>query len=62
MTDTLVKHVIFETKNDKKIAVGVAFANGTQYKTSKEVIISTGAYRTPQILQLSGIGPSALLK
>ena len=62
VTDTLVKRVLFETKNGKKTAVGVEVANGTQYKASKEVIISTGAYRTPQVLQLSGVGPSALLK
>ncbi|KAF1977946.1 alcohol oxidase [Bimuria novae-zelandiae CBS 107.79] len=62
LTDTLVKRVLFETKNGKKTAVGIEIANGTQYKASKEVILSTGAYRTPQVLQLSGVGPSALLK
>jgi choline dehydrogenase-like flavoprotein len=61
LTDTLVKRVLFETKNGKKTAVGIEIANGTQYKASKEVVLSAGAYRTPQILQLSGIGPSPLL-
>lgn len=37
-------------------ATGIELANGTQYLTRREVIVSAGAYRTPQILLLSGIG------
>jgi choline dehydrogenase-like flavoprotein len=62
LTDTMVQRVLFETKNGKKTAVGVEIANGTQYKAGEEVILSAGAYRTPQILQLSGVGPSTLLE
>jgi choline dehydrogenase-like flavoprotein len=62
LTDTMVQRVLFETKNGMKTAVGVELANGTQFKASDQVILSTGAYRTPQILQLSGVGPSPLLK
>ncbi|KII87002.1 hypothetical protein PLICRDRAFT_43712 [Plicaturopsis crispa FD-325 SS-3] len=46
-------------------ATGVKFsANGTAYSVNatKEVIVSTGAVKTPQLLELSGIGDSALLK
>lgn len=46
-------------------AVGVEYAqNGAtrQARCNAEVILSAGAVNTPQILQLSGIGPGALLQ
>ena len=49
-------------------AVGVEYAKGgrngvrVQLRASQEVIVSGGAINSPQILQLSGIGPAALLK
>ncbi|CAG9764947.1 unnamed protein product [Ceutorhynchus assimilis] len=49
----------------ENIAVGVEFIkNGTAYfaRASKEVILSAGSINTPQILMLSGIGPSQELK
>jgi choline dehydrogenase-like flavoprotein len=51
-----------EIENDK--AVGVTFYQGKTLVTvhaNKEVIMSAGAYGTPQILQLSGVGPKAHL-
>jgi choline dehydrogenase-like flavoprotein len=47
-----------EIEND--IATGVTFYQGKELVTvhaNKEVIMSAGAYGTPQILQLSGVGP-----
>lgn len=47
-----------EIENDT--ATGVTFFQGKNLVTvnaSKEVIMSAGAYGTPQILQLSGVGP-----
>jgi|TARA_B100001741_G_scaffold291048_1_gene270962 choline dehydrogenase len=44
---------------DQKRAIGVEFERGGQTVTAKakrEVIISSGAYSSPQLLQLSGIG------
>jgi len=53
---------------DGKRAVGVLYKKGIkdahtlQLKANKEVILSGGAINSPQLLQLSGIGPSDLLK
>ena len=52
---------------DGKRAVGVEYAKGgrggqlVEVKAAKEVIVSGGAINSPQLLQLSGIGPGALL-
>ncbi len=46
-------------------AVGVAFARdgeSWQAKASGAVILAAGAIATPQLLQLSGVGPAALLQ
>ncbi len=51
-----------------KRAVGVAYAKGgrggavTEVRARKEVILSGGTYNSPQLLQLSGIGPPDVLK
>ena len=57
----LVHRVLFEGRR----AVGVVFARGGQLFTARarrEVILSAGAVNSPQLLQLSGIGPGALLQ
>jgi choline dehydrogenase len=50
---------------DGRRAVGVAFWQGDAVKfatATGEVILATGAIGSPQLLQLSGIGPAALLQ
>jgi choline dehydrogenase len=45
-------------------AVGVEYRQGTalaQVRARKEVVLSGGAYNSPQLLMLSGIGPAAQL-
>ncbi|KAK7738400.1 hypothetical protein SLS53_006215 [Cytospora paraplurivora] len=42
-------------------ATGVELADGRKFTARKEVIICAGAYRTPQLLMLSGVGPHDIL-
>ncbi len=60
-THTHVSRIIVENGR----AVGVEWiSNGQQYsaRAGTEVVLSAGSLQSPQILQLSGIGPAALLK
>ncbi len=63
-TNAHAQRILLEGKR----AIGVAYAKGgrggptIEIRANKEVIISGGAVNSPQLLQLSGIGPAALLK
>ena len=73
-TDSFVTKIDFDTTGETPKATGVQFLNGEYlYRASplsgatgtpgsvtatKEVIISGGAFNTPQLLKLSGIGPA----
>ncbi|AOG25252.1 GMC family oxidoreductase [Acidovorax sp. RAC01] len=65
-TSAHVTRLNIETRPDgSKRCTGVQVWDGTQMITataSREVILSAGAVNSPQILQLSGIGPAALLR
>ncbi|KAH8664925.1 GMC oxidoreductase [Ilyonectria robusta] len=62
LTETMVAKVITTTTtNGTVIAQGIELANGTEIYGS-ETILTAGAYRTPQILMLSGIGPAETLE
>ncbi|KAK5052585.1 hypothetical protein LTR84_002450 [Exophiala bonariae] len=60
LTNSLVARVILEGTDAgcsyPVRAVGVRLADGTEYKATREIILSAGAYRSPQLLMLSGIG------
>ena len=57
ITNTVVQRVLFEGK----VAVGVELDDGRHLSATKEVVLSCGALRSPQILTLSGIGPKSEL-
>ena len=61
ITNALVSRVEFE----KGRAIGVTWTtNGRSYgaKAKQEIILCAGSIQSPQILQLSGIGPASVLK
>lgn len=64
LTNAHATRVVLEGKR----AVGVEYAKGgrggqiVRVAAAKEVIVSGGAVNSPQLLQLSGIGPAALLQ
>ena len=65
-TEAQAEKLVFETGvdgNQRCVGVQVSRAGESVCATARtEVILSAGAINTPQILQLSGIGPADLLK
>ncbi len=60
VTEALASRILFSGKK----AIAVEYMKGEkkfQVKAGREVILSGGAINSPQILQLSGVGPAALL-
>ena len=68
ITHALVHKVLLSTDGDgsgKKVATGIRYERKgkiVDVKVNKEVILSAGPIGSPHILQLSGIGPKAVLK
>ena len=66
-THALVERLLFDADDSHRVT-GIAFRVGRERRVAKicatggEVVLSAGAIGSPQILQLSGIGPGALLQ
>jgi len=61
VTDARATGLIFEGKK----CVGVAYRRGgqdTEVRASREVVLCGGTYNSPQLLQVSGVGPGAHLR
>jgi len=61
VSEALTTRVMFKGRR----AVGVEYEAGGEAKmarASAEVVLSSGAFNSPQLLQLSGVGPAALLR
>jgi choline dehydrogenase len=61
VSEALASRVLFEGRR----AAGIEYLVGGEKRSARanaEVIVSSGAYNSPQLLQLSGLGPAALLK
>jgi choline dehydrogenase len=60
-TSALAQRIRFEGRR----AVAVEYKQGGALRTArarKEILVSSGAYNSPQLLQLSGVGPAELLR
>lgn len=65
LTNALVTKIDFDPSTKLLVATGVTFSvNNQSYTVScrKEVVLCAGSFQSPQILELSGIGGSNLLK
>lgn len=56
LTNTQVACILIKESSGNKVATGVRLVDGKTISATKEVILSAGAYRSPQLLMLSGIG------
>ena len=60
ISNALASRLLFEGRR----AVGVEYFSGDQLRSAysnAEVIVASGVFNSPQLLQLSGVGPAALL-
>src|ERR1700676_5308277 len=60
-TSALAQRILFEGRRAKAVEYKQEGRLRTA-KARKEILVSSGAYNSPQLLQLSGVGPADLLK
>src|SRR5689334_864714 len=60
-TDALAQRLLFEGRRARAVEFRQRGAVRTA-RARKEILVSGGAYNSPQLLQLSGVGPAELLK
>ena len=60
-TSALAQRILFESRRARAVEYKQEGRLRTA-KARKEILVSSGAYNSPQLLQLSGVGPADLLK
>jgi choline dehydrogenase len=60
-TSALAQRILFEGRRARAVEYRQSGALRTA-RARKEILVSSGAYNSPQLLQLSGVGPAVLLK
>src|SRR5207249_4256492 len=60
-TSALAQRILFEGRRAKAVEYRQQGRVRT-VRARKEILVSSGAYNSPQLLQLSGVGPADLLK
>jgi choline dehydrogenase len=60
-TAALARRILFDGRRAVAVEYGKAGALRTA-RARKEILVSGGAYNSPQLLQLSGVGPAELLR
>ena len=60
-TSSLAQRILFDGRRARAVEYRQAGALRTA-RARKEILVSGGAYNSPQLLQLSGVGPAALLQ
>ncbi len=61
-TDAQVRRITVDSGDAGPRATGIELVTGERLAARREVILAAGAIGSPQILQLSGIGPGTLLQ
>jgi choline dehydrogenase len=61
VTGALVQHILFEGRRARGVSYTLA-GNKIEARAEREVILCGGAFNSPQLLQLSGIGPADHLR
>lgn len=60
-TDALAQRILFEGRKARAVEFR-QLGRVRVARARKEILVSSGAYNSPQLLQLSGVGPADLLK
>lgn len=62
ITHAMAHKVLFENKRATGVSASIKQGAPQDFHARKEVILAAGAIGSPQLLQLSGVGPSSLLQ